>query len=240
LAEGCWTPIGRFTSLERGASQIPGLQWQARLINDDGSHFEVLFNGQVAGEVCWNQTGTHNVNNALAAAAAAHNVGVTAAISIDALNEFAGVKRRMECLGELAGVKVYDDFAHHPTAIKSTLAGLRKQVRAEKVIALIEPRSNTMRLGMHQESLAQSVEDADCVLWYEPEGMNWSMQAVADASPVPAHCGHSIDGMVEATIAEIEGAESCHIVIMSNGGFGGIHSQLLSALSKRAQVNVGQ
>lgn len=240
LAEGCWTPIARFTSLEPGVPPIAGLQWQARLLNDEGSHFEVLFNGQVAGEVRWSQTGTHNVNNALAAAAAAHNVGVTAAISIDALNEFAGVKRRMECLGDLAGVKVYDDFAHHPTAIKSTLAGLRKQVGTEKIIALIEPRSNTMRLGMHQESLAQSIEDADCVLWYEPEDMNWSMQAVADASPVPARCGHSIGGMVEATMVEVEGAEPCHIVIMSNGGFGGIHSQLLSALSKRVPVNVGQ
>ena len=237
LAEGCWTPIAHFASLEPGATELVGLRWQARLLKDDGSHFEVLFNGQVEGEVRWAQTGTHNVNNALVAAAAAHNVGVTAAISIEALNEFAGVKRRMERLGSVDGVTVYDDFAHHPTAIKSTLMGLRKQVGAEKIIALIEPRSNTMRLGMHQESLAQSGEDADSVLWYEPAGMNWSMQAVADASPVPARCERSIESMIEKTLAEIECGQACHVVIMSNGSFGGIHAQLLSALSKRARAN---
>jgi UDP-N-acetylmuramate: L-alanyl-gamma-D-glutamyl-meso-diaminopimelate ligase len=237
LAEGCWTPVARFASLEKAAGELADVRWQARLLLADGSHFEVLFNGQVEGEVHWDQTGTHNVNNALAAAAAAHNVGVTAAVSIDALNEFAGVKRRMECLGEEAGVKVYDDFAHHPTAIKSTLMGLRKQVGTEKIVALIEPRSNTMRLGMHQENLAQSGEDADCVLWYEPAGMNWSMQAVADASPVSAGLGNSVEDMIEKTLAEIESNKPCHVVIMSNGGFGGIHSQLLSALAERAQAN---
>ncbi len=236
LAQGRWTPLSQFTVLEGAEPIRENCQWQARLLAPDGSHIQLIFEGQPAGEIQWGQMGMHNVKNALCAAAAAHNVGVTASVAAQALSEFTGVKRRMECIASLNGVNIYDDFAHHPTAIKSTLAGLRKQVGGEKIIALIEPRSNTMRLGMHQDTLALSCEDADLVLWFEPEGMNWSMQAVVDASAVPARCLSSQTQILETIHKELTNA--CHIVVMSNGGFGGVHQQLVTMLEQQQEQTV--
>ncbi len=236
LAQGCWTPTQTFSSApdsidleEVVKPQSVGAEWQARLHREDGSHFEILLHGQHVGEVRWEQTGLHSVNNALAATAAARHVGVAPAASGQALSAFAGVKRRMECLAEIRGIKVYDDFAHHPTAIKTTLAGLRAQVGSEKIIALIEPRSNTMRMGVHRAELGQACVDADDVLWFQPEGVDWDLAEVVNHSPIAAKLVSSLDQLIADALMLAQAGS--HIVIMSNGGFGGVHQKLVRALS---------
>ena len=241
LAQGCWTPVTRVAlseSIEPGVDDgEPGSDWLARPLKSDGSRFELWHQGQMSGTVDWSMTGDHNVYNALAAAAAAHNVGVAPEVSAEALSSFEGVKRRMECIATMGGVKVYDDFAHHPSAIQSTLAGLRRQVGEQKIIAMIEPRSNTMRLGMHKKELGQACINADFVMWYEPAAMNWSMQVVADDSPVPAVCEDSIEDMLDTLGKHLE--QDCHIVIMSNGSFGGIHALVVDKVKQVLQEQLG-
>lgn len=227
LARGCWTPLVR-TSIVPATGGVPSdTQWQARLLSEDGSRFELWHEGHCAGEVQWAHTGMHNVRNAMAAAAAARNVGVTPEVAVQALSAFEGVKRRMECLGEAGGVRVYDDFAHHPTAIATTLGGLRAKVGQEKIIALIEPRSNTMRMGIHKSQLAPATAAADSVLWLQPADVNWSLQDVVDASRA-AQLLSSVDEMIEVCLQQVE--PGSHVVVMSNGGFGGIHQKLLARL----------
>ncbi len=221
LEMGCWTPTQRF-----GAQGDEG--WSARLIKGDGSQFEVLWQGDTCGSVCWNQTGTHSVNNGLAAIAAAHHAGVRVKDCIDALCRFEGVKRRMECLGSRSGVTVFDDFAHHPTAIATTLQGLRKQVGGQRIIAIIEPRSNTMRMGVHQDRLAESTTDASEVIWYQPEGSDWKLDAVVDAATVPTVLMQQVEDIIQRILKNKKPGDQ--VVIMSNGGFGGIHQKLLNAL----------
>jgi UDP-N-acetylmuramate: L-alanyl-gamma-D-glutamyl-meso-diaminopimelate ligase len=192
----------------------------------------VLHNGEEIAQVSWEQTGIHNVKNGLAAMIAARHVGVTPEHSAKALEQFAGVKRRMECLADVHSVKVYDDFAHHPTAIKTTLAGLRAKVGEEKIIAIIEPRSNTMRMGVHKNALNKSVTDADDVLWYQPANTDWAMDEVVNKSPVPAKLLRDLDELIHCAISLCE--KNTHIVIMSNGGFGGVHQKLIEQLKKHA------
>ncbi|WP_207062501.1 UDP-N-acetylmuramate:L-alanyl-gamma-D-glutamyl-meso-diaminopimelate ligase [Motiliproteus sp. SC1-56] len=220
LAQGCWTP--RVTLGGEG-------DWQARLLRPDGSHFEVLVKGEPVGEVCWEQAGDHSVMNALAALAAARHVGVQPEQGVESLGRFRGVKRRMERRGEAAGLTVYDDFAHHPTAIDTTLRGIRARVGDAWVLAVIEPRSNTMRLGTHQQRLAPATAAADRVFWYQPPGLDWNLDAVVADSPVPATVFSSTDAIIEAVrdYRQLGG----HVVIMSNGGFEGIHQRLLDALA---------
>lgn len=222
LQKGCWTPQTKFTSDETDC------EWRAELKSDDGSSFSVLHQGNKVADIHWQQTGLHNVNNALAALIAARNVGVDPATSAKALENFAGVKRRMECLADINSVKVYDDFAHHPTAIKTTLAGLRAKVGTEKIIAIIEPRSNTMRMGVHKDALGKSTVDADMVLWYQPKNANWAMDEVVNTSPVPAKLLRDLDELVKTAVSLKE--NNTHFVIMSNGGFGGVHQKLIDAL----------
>ncbi|MCE7522181.1 UDP-N-acetylmuramate:L-alanyl-gamma-D-glutamyl-meso-diaminopimelate ligase [Alloalcanivorax xenomutans] len=219
LEKGCWSELERF-----GEDADPGY----RLLAADGSAFEVLENGRVVGRVNWSQTGRHSVNNGMAALLAARHVGVTLAQGAEALSEFQGVKRRMELRGEIAGVHVYDDFAHHPTAIATTLDGLRRKVGEQRIVAIIEPRSNTMRLGRHRDTLAQSTAAADQVIWYQPPGLDWSLDDVVAQSPVPARVEQDLDALVAAVAASERGP--CHLVVMSNGGFGGIHGKLLDEL----------
>ncbi len=223
LAQGCWTP--RETLGEQG-------DWQVKLIAADGREFEVWHEGQPVATVKWEQTGEHNVMNGLAALIAARHVGVTPEIGAQALAAFKGVKRRMECLADVHGIRVYDDFAHHPTAIKTTLAGLRARVGDEKIIALIEPRSNTMRLGVHREALKNCFSDADAVLWYQPEHSDWDLEELVNHSSVPAQLEHSIEEMIHGALTLAESGS--HIVIMSNGGFGGIHQKLVNQLNRHA------
>ncbi|MDO6748469.1 UDP-N-acetylmuramate:L-alanyl-gamma-D-glutamyl-meso-diaminopimelate ligase [Gilvimarinus sp. 1_MG-2023] len=223
LNKGCWS-----NTLSTGANG----QWHCRLLQDDGSHFQVLEGAQVQAEVRWDLTGQHNVDNALAALLAARHVGVTPEVAAAALAEFKGVKRRMECIADLHSIKVYDDFAHHPTAIKTTLAGLRAKVGRDKIIAVIEPRSNTMRMGVHKDNLANACSDADEVLWYQPPASDWDLADVINHSPVPAKLYRELDGLIHDALALAEA--NCHIVIMSNGGFGGLHGRLVSQLNKHA------
>jgi UDP-N-acetylmuramate: L-alanyl-gamma-D-glutamyl-meso-diaminopimelate ligase len=219
---GVWSEISR-TTLGDG-----DCEWQARLLREDGSAFAVYHQGALQGEVKWSMTGNHSVSNGLVAIAAARNVGVQPHHAIEALNAFAGVKRRMELIGEVAGIKIYDDFAHHPTAIETTLKGIRAQVGSENVIAVIEPRSNTMRLGTHQARLADSIAEADEVFWYQPQGMDWSLDKVAASSAVPAVVYADTQKMIDQLLTQLE--PGSHVVIMSNGGFEGIHQRLLSQL----------
>jgi len=229
LQQGCWSEVQRFgTEAEDGVR--PG-DWCAVDIAADGGSFGVSFRGAEVARVEWNLTGLHNVRNGLAAMAAARHVGVDPKLGARALGSFEGVKRRMECLGEVAGIRVYDDFAHHPTAIEYTLNGLRAKVGEEKIIALIEPRSNTMRMGVYQHKLAQACAGADLVLWYQPEGMDWSLGEVVRHSSVPAEIFDNIETGVESAV-NLAGPGS-HIVVMSNGGFGGIHQRLLGALEQK-------
>jgi len=240
IAQGCWTPQQQFSVINEAEIsvnnpaewQAPNPEWQAKLLAADGSSFTVLHNGEEIAQVNWEQTGIHNVNNGLAAMIAARHVGVTPEHSAKALEQFAGVKRRMECLADVHSVKVYDDFAHHPTAIKTTLAGLRAKVGDEKIIAIIEPRSNTMRMGVHKNALNKSVTDADDVLWYQPANADWAMDEVVNKSPVPAKLLRDLDELIHCAISLSEA--NTHIVIMSNGGFGGVHQKLINQLKSHS------
>jgi UDP-N-acetylmuramate: L-alanyl-gamma-D-glutamyl-meso-diaminopimelate ligase len=223
ISQGCWTPLQSFG--DQG-------DWQAKLLRDDGSRFEVYFAGQAVGIVDWQMTGRHSVNNALATLAAARHVGVTPAIGVEALSNFAGVKRRMEKLAEVAGVTVFDDFAHHPTAIETTLQGLRKQHPNSPITAIIEPRSNTMKLGIHQSKLIASADLADTVAWYQPAGQGWDLSALIGAGDKPKHCVYNHNQLlIDSLLPRLANGEQ--VVIMSNGGFEGIHQRLISALEQR-------
>jgi UDP-N-acetylmuramate: L-alanyl-gamma-D-glutamyl-meso-diaminopimelate ligase len=227
---GCWSERV-LTGFDRRAS------WSAQLLSEDGSHFSVQHQGESLGEVCWSLTGLHNVSNAINALVAARHVGVQPEHAIEALSRFGGVKRRMERLGEVAGITVYDDFAHHPSAIQTTLEGLRARVgKRQAVVAVIEPRSNTMRLGAHKAQLAEATAMADQVYWYQPEGLDWSLDEVVAQSPVPARLETEICPLVNRLASELP--RGAQVVIMSNGGFGGIHQKLLKALEQRESIHV--
>jgi UDP-N-acetylmuramate: L-alanyl-gamma-D-glutamyl-meso-diaminopimelate ligase len=175
--------------------------------------------------------GQHNVNNALAAIAAAHHVGITLAQACEALSAFAGVKRRLELRGEVNNIRVYDDFAHHPTAIATTIAGLRARIGNQKLVAVLEPRSNTMKMGVHQDALAQSLFQADRVLLFQDGGLQWSLKQVTDELGERATVFDSIEGIVNTL--RNEARQGDQILVMSNGGFGGIHQRILDALGQR-------
>ena len=221
IDQGCWTATQ--TTGEQG-------QWQAGLLAADGSHFEILLDGVKQGEVKWGLTGLHNVANALAALAAARHVGIDIAHGAEGLSEFQNVKRRMENLGTVNQVTVYDDFAHHPTAIELTLDGLRNQVGKAKIIAVIEPRSNSMKLGAHREGLAPSAALADQVFWYAPPNLGWDLAGAVSQASNPTEVHQDLNELVQAVVAASE--PGTQIVVMSNGGFGGVHQLLLKALGQ--------
>lgn len=216
---GCWTPV---------QTTGDGGQWQARLLAEDGSRFEVVFDGNAEGLVEWPLTGQHNVANALACLAAARHVGVVPALGIEALSRFRNVKRRMEVVAEVKGITVYDDFAHHPTAIATTLDGLRKRVGSAPIIAIVEPRSNSMRLGAHRDGLPASVAQADQVIWYAPPNLGWDLAATTAQCPVSSTVADNLDAIIAQVKAQA--TPGTHVVIMSNGGFGGLHGKLAEAL----------
>ena len=220
LAMGCWTPVETFADGD----------WRAHYLQADGSEFQVFFKEQAQGMVRWELLGEHNVNNALAAIAAARHAGVPVAHAVEALAEFKGVKRRMQLRGVVRDVAVYDDFAHHPTAITTTLAGLRAKVGVARIIALLEPRSNTMRMGTHKAQLATALQAADVVLLYQPQGLGWDLADVVAQIGDKAELVQDIDALA-AQVAQVAGAGD-HILVMSNGGFGGIHDKLLVGLAE--------
>ncbi|PZR31556.1 MAG: UDP-N-acetylmuramate:L-alanyl-gamma-D-glutamyl-meso-diaminopimelate ligase, partial [Ectopseudomonas oleovorans] len=195
----------------------------------DGSRFEVSFDGKVEGTVEWNLTGQHNVANALAVLAAARHVGVVPALGIEALGRFVNAKRRMEKVAEVNGVTIFDDFAHHPTAIATTLDGLRKRVGDDtQVIAVIEPRSNSMKLGAHRDGLAESAGQADAVFWYAPPNLGWDLAATVAQAPNPTRVCDSLESIIDGVKALVR--PGTQVVVMSNGGFGGLHGKLAKAL----------
>jgi UDP-N-acetylmuramate: L-alanyl-gamma-D-glutamyl-meso-diaminopimelate ligase len=191
----------------------------------------VLLDGEPQGTVHWSQLGGHNVDNALAAIAAARHAGVPVAQAIEALAAFKGVRRRMELSGEAAGVRVYDDFAHHPTAIATTLDGLRRRIGKARLIAVLEPRSNTMKLGVHRDTLAPSLEGADEAFVYAPPDLGWDATSITRPLGARAHLVDSIEALVNRLAATARSGD--HVLVMSNGGFGGLHRRLLDALRAR-------
>lgn len=225
LAMGCWTPCDTVASTQ--VTVDTAATWYAENIKKDGSQFRVFHQGKPVGEVQWQHSGEHNVNNALVAIAAARHVGVTPDVACHALSLFSGVKRRLELLCDTNGVRVYDDFAHHPTAIETTLAGLRQKVGTEKIIAVLEPRSNTMRMGVFREQIAPALDAADEVVFYQPPNVDWALDDVATQCRAPARVIGAIDTLVEQLA---DSAGPVHILIMSNGGFGGLHQKLVMRL----------
>ena len=233
LEMGCWSPV-QDTAIGSEISRTA--DWRAELVAEDGSRFMVIHHEQPVATLKWGLTGLHNVRNALSAIAAARHVGVTPDHAVAALCRFSGVKRRMELVGEIGGVRVYDDFAHHPTAIASTLEGLRNRVGDEPILAIIEPRSNTMKQGVHKQTLIPSAALADRVLWGNLSDMDWLPELVGSWQAEHGELDHHrVEASVEELIEKaLEGLpETCHIVIMSNGGFGGIHRKLVAELEKR-------
>ena len=217
---GCWSEV-----------EYLGENWSAEKVKDDGTQFEVKLNGTKQGQVNWSLMGDHNVDNALAAIAAARHVGVTPEIGILALAEFKSIKRRMEIKGKVNNITIYDDFAHHPTAVKTTLAGLRAKVGNERIIAVLEPRSNTMKLGIHKEALVNSLALADTVYCFEDKNIEWSIKELFDEQGKTVHVETDIDRLVNELTALAKPQD--HILIMSNGGFGNIHQKLLDSLEKK-------
>lgn len=222
LAMGCWTP---------GETVGDGGDWSAQPERPDGSRFRVLLRGESAATLEWDQSGPHNMLNALATLAAAGHTGVPAQQSIAALGRFEGVKRRMELRGEVGGVRVYDDFAHHPTAIATTLEGLRRRVGSERILALLEPRSNTMRMGVHKESLVTSLRPADRVYLFAPANLGWDPASLFAGLGKRATICARIDDIVDRVAAAARPGD--HLLVMSNGDFGDIHRKLLDALAAR-------
>jgi UDP-N-acetylmuramate: L-alanyl-gamma-D-glutamyl-meso-diaminopimelate ligase len=220
LNMGCWTPVEK-------TGQVANSDWSVLLTLKDGSQFDVFNKGQLVGEVTWSLTGDHNVSNGLMAIAAAHHAGVTLDIATEALCKFQNVKRRMELKGEVNDIKVYDDFAHHPTAIETTLAGLRNHVGDEKIIAVLEPRSNTMRMGIHADQLVSSLALADEVLVFVPDSLEWDASAVFDG--VDNISIYSVTGDIVQQLSTMT-AKGDNILVMSNGGFENIHQRILDSL----------
>ncbi|MDE4454240.1 UDP-N-acetylmuramate:L-alanyl-gamma-D-glutamyl-meso-diaminopimelate ligase [Psychrobacter sp. DAB_AL62B] len=253
LAKGVWTPIWRTAVIGTDLAKANTLvnadiqdsqpenssDWQAKLMSADGSQFTVSFNDDkdATALVDWSMSGVHNVNNALVAVAAAYNVGVDVKTACAALSDFAGIKRRMELIGDVNDILVFDDFAHHPTAITTTLDGAKKKLAGRRLWAIIEPRSNTMKMGIHQDSLAESAALADYTLWYEPTGLEWGLKEVIEhANAKNPNIGSqqvlsSVDAIIEHISSHAKAGDA--IVIMSNGGFEGIHQRLLAVLSSK-------
>lgn len=220
LKQGCWTPqqtIGDTNS-----------NWYAKSKTPYHSQFEVWHEKQLAGEVTWNLIGQHNVHNALAAIASAHHIGISPTKACQALGTFRSVKRRLELRGIVNNISVYDDFAHHPTAIALTIEALRQRVGKQNIIAVLEPRSNTMRMGIHKNELATALGGADGVAFYQPDNLNWSLFQIAK-SLQNGRVFNQTEALIKHLVTTARGGD--YILIMSNGGFENIHNRLLTALA---------
>ena len=230
LSMGCWTPVESFA--------LGGGHWSVDQVADDGSSFRVCLQGKPQGTVQWDLLGKHNVLNGLAAIAAARHAGVPVAHGIEGLSHFANVKRRMQIRGTVDGITIYDDFAHHPTAITTTLEGLRHKVGKARILALLEPRSNTMRMGVHKDKLAGSLQAADLVFLYNPPDLGWSLQPVGQQLGRKGRVLSDIETMIKEVTAAARPGD--HILIMSNGAFGGVHDKLLKTLQLRGSGKTKQ
>lgn len=217
IARGCWSALERIDSASG---------WQVQNVDAQG-RFDVYLNGERQGNVSWDLLGEHNRSNAQAVIAAARHVGVAPCIAIEALGEFKNVKRRMEVKGVANEVTVYDDFAHHPTAIATTVAGLRAKVGKARILAVLEPRSNTMKLGVMKDALPDSLRDADAVFCYA-NNLGWDAAAALAPIQQKAQTYDDLGQLVTAVTAMAQPGD--HVLVMSNGGFGGVHQKLLQAL----------
>ncbi|MFT5321816.1 MAG: UDP-N-acetylmuramate: L-alanyl-gamma-D-glutamyl-meso-diaminopimelate ligase [Pseudohongiellaceae bacterium] len=237
FARGLWSEKEYFD-----LQDDPAAQWRVKSLDKQGSHYRVTYvtddgeHSEVdSGEVNWELLGEHNIQNGVAALAAAAHAGVSLQKGCAALSAFAGVKRRLELLGEFAGVKIYDDFAHHPTAIKTTLDGFRARLdengESGRLICVIEARSNTMKMGYHQKTLAASLDKADLVIWYKSEATKLDLASIASDSLSDFRSYPTTDEIIDELLKEVVAGD--HVIIMSNGGFEGIHGRLGEALGSR-------
>lgn len=229
LSMGCWTRLERFSIADGGA------HWHPEDATPAGGAFDVWLEQCPQGRVEWGLSGRHNISNALAAVAAARHAGVQPQQAIRSLTGFLNVKRRMELRGVAAGVRVYDDFAHHPTAIETTVQGLRAQVGSgTRIIAILEPRSNTMRMGVHASRLPLALDEADLVLVYSPNNLDWNAAEIFAPMGERVVVSDSVETIVSHVAANATAGD--HVLVMSNGGFEGIHQRLLDALDKIGAV----
>ncbi|MFQ3196358.1 MAG: UDP-N-acetylmuramate: L-alanyl-gamma-D-glutamyl-meso-diaminopimelate ligase [Paraglaciecola sp.] len=219
LDMGCWSPV-----------QFIGGDWQIGDPLPDGSEFDVLFKGKSFGRVKWELLGQHNMHNAMMAIIAARHAGVFPKVAIDALGQFVNAKRRMEVIGKVNDITLYDDFAHHPTAIATTIEGLRAKVGDARILVVLEPRSNTMKMGVHKETLAASWSLADQVFIFQPTNLSWSMDALLAQSKVTASLHKDMHVLEKSILSYVQAGD--HVLIMSNGNFDGIHQRLLQQLSR--------
>lgn len=223
ISRGCWTPIEYTGNMENN-----DVIWRTTLLKSDASQFTIYFKNKKQGEIHWTLIGDHNAANAIIAIAAAQHIGVSPNISIAALNQFQGIKRRLELYKEINGITLYDDFAHHPTAIATTLAGLRKKIGNNKrILVILEAGTHTMRSGIHRETLGASLQNADNVWLLRPQA-NWDLEEALQTSSIPIFICDSIADVIQKVVKEARVSD--HIVIMSNRGFGNMHKKLAQAL----------
>ena len=226
LEMGCWTPVERFSA----STDAP---WGCRL--RPGRGFDLAHPDGAVTPVDWSLAGQHNAENGAAAMLAARHAGVPLESAAAALGSFRGVRRRMELRGDIRGIRVYDDFAHHPTAIRLTLEGLRGEVGDARIIAVLEPRSNTMRMGIHRDTLGPALAAADAAYLFRPPSVQWEIEALASQARPPTRLFASLDELRDCLVSELRPGD--HVVIMSNGGFGGLHARLLTALEAGGQAS---
>ncbi len=229
LDMGCWSHTEKLLN-----NNLPDAEqgWSVELLTDDGSEFEVYFNDILHGTVSWELLGQHNVHNAVMAIAAARHAGVPVKYAIDALARFKNVKRRMEVKGKVNNITVYDDFAHHPTAIASTIDGLKKHIKInERIIAVLEPRSNTMKMQVHNKTLPGSLVNADKVFFYLPDDYATKFDDTLELLAEKGLAYNNLDDMIDSILLTVQSGD--HLLVMSNGGFGGIHQKLLAGLAQK-------
>ncbi len=227
IEQGCWTPVETFSSLGKA-------DWSASFTDQSERHMRISHNGQTVGKGSWTLGGRHNLENALAAIAAARAAGVGAAQSLAALARFAGVKRRMERTATIADIAIYDDFAHHPTAIRRSIESMRNRYPGKRIVVALEPRSNTMRMGVHQGVLAASLGEADEVFVYRADDLACKIDAELAAPTCQAKLFSDYDQMVTAMVESVEPGD--RVVFMSNGSFGAARQKLTLALQNRTLI----
>lgn len=219
LSQGCWTPVEYIGS---------DSHWQAKLIKLDASQFTLYFKEKIEGEVNWKLLGQHNVSNALTAIVAANHIGIEPSTAIAALNKFQGIKRRLEVYKKINNITIYDDFAHHPTAIASTLAGLRQRVGKDRILVVLQCGTHTMRSGVHRKTLGPSLKDADKV-WLIRTKQDWDIEQCVQTAPISIKICDSVSTLVQDVAKEVRAHDN--IVIMSNTGLESLHTKLVSILS---------
>ncbi len=224
LEQGCWSKQEAFALENKNG-------WGAKNISHDGSEFEVTRDDKPVAKIKWHQQGMHNIENAIATIAAAEHIGIAPEIAAKALSFFTGVARRMDTIDKVNEITVYDDFAHHPTAIKTTVDGLRRKVGVNRIIAILEPRSNTMKMGINSSELADSLQHADLVYMHKPQGINWDIESVCKNIGHNTKLNNSVEEIVNDVASIAHSGD--HILIMSNGAFEDIHNRIIAELKKK-------